>query len=42
LGGILTGWFTPIEAGMVAAAYILGGLLPQPHGRRIHLPAVDA
>lgn len=28
MGGILTGWFTPTEAGMVAAAYILFVLIP--------------
>src|SRR5439155_9756747 len=28
MGGILTGWFTPTEAGMVAAAYILLVLIP--------------
>jgi len=33
MGGILTGWFTPTEAGMVAAAYILLVLIPvlNPH-----------
>ena len=28
MGGILTGWFTPTEAGMVASAYILLVLVP--------------
>jgi C4-dicarboxylate transporter, DctM subunit len=28
MGGILTGWFTPTEAGMVAAVYILAVLIP--------------
>jgi len=28
LGGILTGWFTPIEAGVVAAAWILLVIIP--------------
>lgn len=28
MGGILTGWFTPTEAGMVAAVYILFVLIP--------------
>ncbi len=28
MGGILTGWFTPTEAGMVAAAYIIFVLIP--------------
>src|SRR5947199_6356213 len=28
MGGILTGWFTPTEAGMAAAAYILLVLIP--------------
>ena len=28
MGGILTGWFTPTEAGMVAAVYILVVLIP--------------
>jgi tripartite ATP-independent transporter DctM subunit len=28
MGGILTGWFTPTEAGLVAAAYILLVLVP--------------
>ena len=28
MGGILTGWFTPTEAGMVAAAYIVFMLIP--------------
>src|SRR5438477_377979 len=28
MGGILTGWFTPTEAGMIAAMYILVVLIP--------------
>src|SRR5437868_4102829 len=28
MGGILSGWFTPTEAGMVAAVYILAVLIP--------------
>ncbi len=28
MGGILTGWFTPTEAGMIAAVYILIVLIP--------------
>jgi C4-dicarboxylate transporter, DctM subunit len=28
MGGILTGWFTPTEAGMIAAAYIILVLIP--------------
>ncbi len=28
MGGILTGWFTPTEAGMIAAVYILVVLIP--------------
>ena len=28
MGGILTGWFTPTEAGMVAAVYILAVIIP--------------
>src|SRR5678815_1100180 len=28
MGGILTGWFTPTEAGMIAAAYIIVVLIP--------------
>jgi C4-dicarboxylate transporter DctM subunit len=40
LGGILTGWFTPTEAGVVAITYILLVVLPllQP-GHFRHLPA---
>src|SRR3954464_842376 len=38
MGGILTGWFTPTEAGMVAAVYILLGLGP-PAARR-HIPSL--
>src|SRR6187551_756682 len=28
MGGILTGWFTPTEAGMIASVYILVVLIP--------------
>jgi TRAP-type C4-dicarboxylate transport system permease large subunit len=28
MGGILTGWFTPTEAGMIAAAYIILVIIP--------------
>ena len=35
MGGILTGWFTPTEAGMVAAAYILFVLIPVLNPRHI-------
>ncbi|HTO10405.1 MAG TPA: TRAP transporter large permease [Candidatus Binatia bacterium] len=39
MGGILTGWFTPTEAGMVAAAYILLVLIPVLNPRHLrHLP----
>jgi tripartite ATP-independent transporter DctM subunit len=39
MGGILTGWFTPTEAGLVAAAYILLVLIPVLNPRHIrHLP----
>src|SRR5438445_6201156 len=39
MGGILTGWFTPTEAGMAAAAYILLVLVPVLNTRHIrHLP----
>src|SRR5499425_1415101 len=35
MGGILTGWFTPTEAGMAAAAYILLVLVPVLNPRHI-------
>jgi C4-dicarboxylate transporter, DctM subunit len=35
MGGILTGWFTPTEAGMVAAAYILLVIIPLLNPRHI-------
>ena len=39
MGGILTGWFTPTEAGMVAAVYILVVLVPLlTRGHIRHLP----
>ena len=28
MGGILTGWFTPTEAGMIASAYIILVIIP--------------
>ena len=28
MGGILTGWFTPTEAGMIASVYIMVVLIP--------------
>ena len=28
MGGILTGWFTPTEAGMIASVYIIAVLIP--------------
>jgi tripartite ATP-independent transporter DctM subunit len=40
MGGILTGWFTPTEAGMVACVYILVVLIPLFNPRHIReLPA---
>jgi tripartite ATP-independent transporter DctM subunit len=36
MGGILTGWFTPTEAGMIAAVYILVVLIPALN--RGHIP----
>jgi len=35
MGGILTGWFTPTEAGMIAAAYILAIVIPFLNPRHI-------
>jgi C4-dicarboxylate transporter DctM subunit len=35
MGGILTGWFTPTEAGMIAAVYILFVLIPVLRPRHI-------
>jgi C4-dicarboxylate transporter, DctM subunit len=35
MGGILTGWFTPTEAGMIAAVYILIVLIPVLRPRHI-------
>jgi C4-dicarboxylate transporter, DctM subunit len=46
LGGILTGWFTPTEAGVVAVAWILlvviGRLLPLAGRHGIYLPIATA
>src|SRR5581483_8856380 len=40
MGGILTGWFTPTEAGMVAAVYIMVVIIPILRPRHIwELPA---
>jgi tripartite ATP-independent transporter DctM subunit len=40
MGGILTGWFTPTEAGMIAAVYILVVVIPLVRPGHIrHLPA---
>ena len=36
MGGILTGWFTPTEAGMIAAMYILIVLIPVLRPRHIY------
>jgi C4-dicarboxylate transporter DctM subunit len=39
MGGILTGWFTPTEAGMIASVYILFVLIPVLSPKHIpHLP----
>lgn len=39
MGGILTGWFTPTEAGMIASVYILVVLIPfLARGHIRHLP----
>ncbi|HEV2669655.1 MAG TPA: TRAP transporter large permease subunit, partial [Gemmatimonadales bacterium] len=39
MGGILTGWFTPTEAGMIASVYILLAVVPLLNPRHIrHLP----
>jgi tripartite ATP-independent transporter DctM subunit len=35
MGGILTGWFTPTEAGMVACIYILAVLIPALNPRHV-------
>src|SRR5881392_768108 len=35
MGGILTGWFTPTEAGMIAAVYILVVLIPALRPRHV-------
>jgi C4-dicarboxylate transporter, DctM subunit len=39
MGGILTGWFTPTEAGMIASVYILAVLIPLLNrGHVVNLP----
>ena len=39
MGGILTGWFTPTEAGMIACVYILAVLIPALNRGHIrHIP----
>mgnify|MGYP003693723837 CR=1 FL=1 len=38
LGGILTGWFTPTEAGVVAAIWIIAVVIPALNRR--HLEAI--
>ena len=35
MGGILTGWFTPTEAGMIACVYILAVLIPALNRRHL-------
>jgi C4-dicarboxylate transporter, DctM subunit len=41
MGGILTGWFTPTEAGMIAVVYILLVLIPCLNWRHIRQLPVD-
>jgi tripartite ATP-independent transporter DctM subunit len=41
MGGILTGWFTPTEAGMIAVAYILLVLIPCLNWRHIRQLPLD-
>src|SRR5689334_21876924 len=41
LGGILTGWFTPTEAGVVAVAYILVVVIPALNRKHIRFLAYD-
>ena len=41
MGGILTGWFTPTEAGMVACVYILVVLIPALNPRHVSQLPVD-
>jgi tripartite ATP-independent transporter DctM subunit len=41
LGGILTGWFTPTEAGVVAVVYILFVIIPALNRGHIRLLAYD-
>ncbi|HEX9464208.1 MAG TPA: TRAP transporter large permease, partial [Alphaproteobacteria bacterium] len=41
LGGILTGWFTPTEAGVVAAAWILGVIIPALNRKHLRMLPYD-
>src|SRR5947207_1130160 len=41
LGGILSGWFTPTEAGLIAVAYIVFVLVPLINRRHIRNPPRD-
>jgi tripartite ATP-independent transporter DctM subunit len=41
MGGILTGWFTPTEAGMIAGAYILAVVIPCLNPRHVPRLAGD-
>ena len=41
LGGILTGWFTPTEAGVVAAVWILVAVIPALNRRHLKLLPYD-
>src|SRR5262249_38256898 len=41
LGGILTGWFTPTEAGVVAVVYILFVVIPALNRGHVRLLAYD-
>jgi C4-dicarboxylate transporter, DctM subunit len=41
LGGILTGWFTPTEAGVVAAAWILAVIIPALNRRHVAMLPYD-
>ncbi len=41
LGGILTGWFTPTEAGVVAAAWILAVIIPALNRKHLRMLPYD-